>query len=122
MYFATVIINITVSGFKVEWADDKYKSTRHGAIQVTLNGVTGRVCGNNWGKRESNAACKILGFVGGVPLTHIALNMLPTVMSNVTCPAGATTLKSCSYKEWADNYACHSKSFEAGVLCYDKSK
>ncbi|XP_064618875.1 deleted in malignant brain tumors 1 protein-like [Lineus longissimus] len=112
---------ITDTGFKVAFADDKYKSEVHGSLEVTLNGITGRVCGYNWGKHESTVACKGLGFMGGIPLLHIALNMQPTVMSNVSCAIGATTLASCSYKKWGDNYACRANSFEAGVLCYKKN-
>ena len=37
----------------------------NGPVRVTVNGLTGRVCANNWTDAAANVVCRQLGATGG---------------------------------------------------------
>ena len=92
--------------------------TYSGIVQVTIGGITGRVCLNQWGHEEANVTCRSLGYRGGVPYVHVTLNTRPILMSNVTCTGREASLFDCTYQMWGDSGPCKHNAHEAGVICY----
>ena len=93
-------------------------ATYSGIVDVTLNGIRGRVCLNQWGAAEANVTCRSLGYAGGVPYVHVTLNTHPIVMSNVSCTGRERSLFDCTYQPWGDSTTCKHNAHEAGVICY----
>ena len=104
----------TVSLYNTSTDSDTYS----GIVQVTQDGITGRVCLNQWGEAEANVTCRSLGYLGGVPYVHVTLNTRPILMSNVSCSGRENSLFDCRYQRWGDSGPCKHDAHEAGVICY----
>lgn len=89
---------------------------------MRFDGLWGRICKNNFSNEEANVTCRDLGFAGGVPYQHIAVNFYPVFMSNVSCKGSEKSLVDCQYTKFGDQYACENNVFEGGVVCYEEEQ
>ena len=55
---------------------DSYSGSNYGTLLVTIGDITGSICADGFTDREANAACRDLGYSGGViyknPGTHVS--------------------------------------------------
>ena len=89
-------------------------------MNVVKDGVTGRICNNGWSLAETNVTCRQLGYRGGVPYSHPALDTKPVILSNISCTGKEASLNQCMTTKWGDAYRCRSDLWEAGVVCYNQ--
>ena len=105
----------------LQLVEDNHSSDKHGIVQVRTKGLWGRMCRDNFGEKEANVTCRMLGFMGGVPYTHIASDKRPFTISNVSCKGHENSIFDCSYENWSSPENCKRRNTEAGVLCYNVS-
>lgn len=92
----------------------------YGHVEVSLNGIWGTVCDDDWDINDANVVCQQLGFSNASSAPHGATYGQGSGyiwMDDVNCQGAEASLFDCNHLQtWALNYRC-SHTEDAGVVC-----
>jgi len=98
----------------------------YGSLLANLYGFWGPICPTGWTNSTASAACRELGWIGGVAYNGTTLIDFPMVLGNFKCSNSKQNLSDCSFSKLNEDIGCtYPVSAEgvrrpvAGVLCYN---
>ena len=100
------------------------ESKYYGSLEANLYGFWGPICPLGWNNETAKAACKQLGYLGGVAFNGSSRMDTPMALGNFSCSSQSTKLKECQFKGFGETLGCsfpikgHYARPTAGVLCY----
>ena len=97
----------------------------YGSLEANKYGFWGPICPDGWNNTSATAACRQLGYIGGVAYNGTSRLDSPMALGDFRCTGKNVTLDECSYKGFNENIGCRYpikgryQRPTAGVLCYN---
>ena len=120
-YPCTFVFPITSS----ETLELRIKEGRYyGSLEANKYGFWGPICPDGWTDINARAACRQLGFLGGMAYNGTSRLDSPMALGQFDCGDGNKNLSKCQYKGFNEKTGCQYPIVgryqrpTAGVLCY----
>jgi hypothetical protein len=84
-------------------------------LNIQHNGVWGTVCDDSWDIRDTNVACKQLGYARGLAHMHMGEGSGTIWLDDLACTGSEGSLSSCTHAGWGVENCVHSE--DIGIVC-----
>ena len=99
----------------------------YGSLEANKYGFWGPICPHGWSDATARAACRQLGYIGGMAYNGTSRLDSPMALGNFKCLPDSNTqnLSECTYNGFNENIGCQYpikgryQRPTAGVLCFN---
>ncbi|PVD37785.1 hypothetical protein C0Q70_00386 [Pomacea canaliculata] len=98
-----------------------------GRVEISVGGLWGTVCDNNWDDEDARVLCRFLNYTDGYAVgnAYYGQGAGPIWLSSVRCKGSERSLAECpqsGFHAVVNNYDCMSHSNDASAVCIDEIK